>query len=132
MLVEEDDMVCGDMAVFLRTNHERKRVLRELKSHDIPVLDGKSDSSLRFGAQGVYVHTMHVAKGQEFPIVFLPSLREKSILLRTALKNIQAVEDKEAFIDHERCLLYVCMTRARDRLFMSWSGKRSPGNCFVS
>ncbi|MGZ4291061.1 MAG: ATP-dependent helicase [Gaiellaceae bacterium] len=69
------------------------------------------------GAHGVNLLTFHRAKGLEFEAVFLPRLQEKE------LPSKQARTDGE--IEEERRLLYVGMTRAKRRLWLSWSGERS-------
>jgi DNA helicase-2/ATP-dependent DNA helicase PcrA len=65
---------------------------------------------------GVRVMTVHAAKGLEFPVVYVPFLDQGSYPHRLA-------EDEA----EERRLLYVALTRAKDRLVTSWTrGRRSP------
>ena len=61
---------------------------------------------------GVRLLTMHAAKGLEFDTVFLPSLNEG--LIPTV--RIRTPDEAE----EERRLLYVAMTRARRRLYLSF------------
>ncbi|MBR0172822.1 MAG: ATP-dependent helicase [Lachnospiraceae bacterium] len=61
---------------------------------------------------GVRLLTMHAAKGLEFDTVFLPSLNEGVI------PSVRAGTRDE--IEEERRLLYVAMTRARRRLYLSY------------
>jgi DNA helicase-2/ATP-dependent DNA helicase PcrA len=67
--------------------------------------------------RGVTLMTAHLAKGLEFDAVFLPGLEEN--LFPHARANV-AAED----LEEERRLLYVAMTRARKRLFVSHAGFR--------
>lgn len=67
------------------------------------------------GKKGVRIMTMHASKGLEFDAVFLPFLNEGNLPL------IRAVTDAET--EEERRLLYVAMTRARERLYVSCSEK---------
>jgi len=67
--------------------------------------------------RGVTLMTAHLAKGLEFDAVFLPGLEEN--LFPHARANVQN-ED----LEEERRLLYVAMTRARKRLFLSHAGFR--------
>lgn len=70
-------------------------------------------------AEGVTLATLHAAKGLEWDAVFLCGMQEGSM-------PIVYAEGPEA-IAEERRLLYVGMTRARERLSVSWSLSRSPG-----
>jgi DNA helicase II / ATP-dependent DNA helicase PcrA len=71
---------------------------------------------------GVTVATLHATKGQEWSQVFVLGVHEGGIPNNAATSRValpQAVAE-------ERRLLYVGMTRARDRLTVSWSARRSP------
>ncbi len=81
----------------------RKRVREELKKR------GEA-------GEGVQILTLHGAKGLEFDTVFLPQLLEGQLPGKRAVL--------EADIEEERRLFYVGMTRARERLFLSWSKTR--------
>nr|MBA2561210.1 ATP-dependent DNA helicase UvrD2 [Propionibacteriales bacterium] len=70
-------------------------------------------------AEGVTLATLHTAKGLEWPTVFLTGLHEGTMPIVYA--------DTPAAIDEERRLLYVGVTRARDRLQVSWAAARNPG-----
>ena len=61
--------------------------------------------------------TVHLAKGLEFPAVFLTGLEEN-------LFPINAANSSEEDLEEERRLAYVGMTRARERLFLTWAGTR--------
>lgn len=65
----------------------------------------------------VTLMTLHTAKGLEFSTVFLVGLEEGLFPHKLSLLN-------NASIEEERRLCYVGMTRARDRLIISWSANR--------
>ena len=61
--------------------------------------------------------TLHAAKGLEFPTVFLCGLEEG------LFPSMQSSYDKEK-LEEERRLCYVGITRARERLFLSYARQR--------
>lgn len=83
-------------------------------------------------ADAVRVMTVHAAKGLEFPIVYVPGLQEGRFPARGNQRGIQLpgalirgpIEGEE---QEERYLLYVAMTRARDRLALSRALTRGDG-----
>ncbi|MDR0474828.1 MAG: ATP-dependent helicase, partial [Treponema sp.] len=72
-----------------------------------------------FESEGVNILTIHAAKGLEFDHVFVPGL-EGGILPFTLYGDKQP-----DWIDEERRLLYVAMTRARIGLHLSWAKSRN-------
>ena len=81
--------------------------------------------SLDPDASYVTLMTMHAAKGLEFPIVFLTGLEEGVFPHSRAL-----TDDSE--LEEERRLAYVGVTRAMDRLFLSYAQRRTLfGNTFA-
>lgn len=70
--------------------------------------------------QGVTLSTLHAAKGLEWDNVFVAGVSE-------GLIPISLAQGEDA-IEEEKRLLYVGMTRARDRLCVSYSRSRHGGN----
>ncbi len=65
---------------------------------------------------GITLASLHAAKGLEWDAVFLPRLTDGALPIVYA--------QTEAAIEEERRLLYVGLTRARERLSLSWSVAR--------
>jgi DNA helicase-2/ATP-dependent DNA helicase PcrA len=63
----------------------------------------------------VSLMTVHAAKGLEFPVVFITGLEER-------LFPLHCYEPEE--LEEERRLFYVAMTRAQEKIFLSWAQSR--------
>lgn len=83
----------------------------------------------------VRLMTVHAAKGLEFPIVYVPHLQEGQFPARGDRRGLPQPAGLirgpvESELQEERYLLYVAMTRARDRLVLTRStdgGRKSNG-----
>jgi len=65
----------------------------------------------------VSLMTMHTAKGLEFPVVFIVGCENGYLpFQRSGLETTD--------VDEERRLFYVSMTRAQDRLYLTFAKKR--------
>ncbi|HEX5689554.1 MAG TPA: ATP-dependent helicase, partial [Roseiflexaceae bacterium] len=68
----------------------------------------------------VQLLTIHAAKGLEWPIVFVAGLEEGTLPHERSLSAPESVEE-------ERRLCYVALTRAGERLYLSWAAGRVRG-----
>ena len=71
----------------------------------------------------VNLMTVHSAKGLEFPVVLIVGLEEGSFPHYYSIQEWETGEDEFA-IEEERRLLYVGMTRAEERLILSYNQTR--------
>ncbi len=83
-------------------------------------LADRADAQHAPTVQGVTLASMHAAKGLEWDVVFVVGLVDGVVPIAQSLARPEAV-------DEERRLLYVAVTRARERLTLSWSLARNPG-----
>ena len=73
------------------------------------------------GAEGgVTLMTMHTAKGLEWRCVAVAGLEDGLFPLARSLESVDALEE-------ERRLFYVALTRAKDKLHLSWARSRRRG-----
>ncbi|MEU9334240.1 ATP-dependent DNA helicase UvrD2 [Streptomyces sp. NPDC048290] len=83
-------------------------------------LDERENAQHAPTVQGVTLASLHSAKGLEWDAVFLVGVAEGMMPITYARTDEQ--------IEEERRLLYVGVTRARERLHVSWALARSPGH----
>ena len=79
-----------------------------------------SDESATGDADGVQLMTVHTAKGLEWPIVAVAGLEDGLFPLGRSVEVPGGAEE-------ERRLVYVAMTRAKDRLYLTWARMRRRG-----
>ncbi|MEP6851484.1 MAG: ATP-dependent DNA helicase UvrD2 [bacterium] len=82
-------------------------------------LDQRASAQHAPTVQGVTLASLHSAKGLEWDAVFLVGLTDTTLPIQHATTPAAVAE--------ERRLLYVGITRARERLALSWALSRSPG-----
>lgn len=82
-------------------------------------LDERAGAQHAPTVEGVTLASLHSAKGLEWDAVFLVGVAEGMMPITYAKTDEQ--------IEEERRLLYVGVTRARERLHVSWALSRSPG-----
>lgn len=96
---------------------------------------GQFDLELEEGMEGedaVLVTTIHQSKGKEYPVVFVVDVATNKLPLRYQAKTFYVPNDlskgikreedeKELYLQEERRLFYVAMTRAQNRLFITYA-----------
>jgi len=70
--------------------------------------------------QGVTLMTLHTAKGLEWPVVVLTGLEH-------GLFPLARAEEQPSGLEEERRLCYVGLTRAKDKLYLTWARARRRG-----
>jgi superfamily I DNA/RNA helicase len=119
-----DNIQPGEIAIFARSENALKEVehmLREevLQERGIQARKLQRDTppvphELNYG-------TAHNAKGLEFRAVAVVRVTATYFPHYSAIKDIVDTAERKAKEDQERQLLYTVCTRARERLYISWS-----------
>lgn len=73
---------------------------------------------------GIRVSTMHRIKGLEFQYIFVVACNNRVVLLTSAITNQDPIAKEESIIS-KRCLLYVSLTRAQKKAYITSYGKQS-------
>ncbi len=117
-VAENDVLVIGDMAetqigVSSATNHNDS-VLASFLAH--AALEAGEHQAIA-GADALQMMTVHSAKGLEFHAVFMSGMEEGLFPHENSLTEADGIEE-------ERRLMYVALTRARRRLYLSLAQSR--------
>ncbi|MBN2738347.1 MAG: ATP-dependent helicase [Spirochaetales bacterium] len=90
----------------------------DLKAFLKRILLSPFESVVKFHQDRLSLLTYHSAKGLEFPVVFLPGLEKGTVPLSRSLNR-----------EEERRLFYVALTRAQNKVYISWAKKRLLWGC---
>ncbi|KPI27870.1 UvrD-like DNA helicase [Actinobacteria bacterium OV320] len=116
----------GDIGVSTRFNKTCAKTVARLKDAGIPATTLRAAGTAG-DAEAVRVGTMHSFKGLEFRCVAVVGVNEDALPFLKAVTSADLdPKQHETDMMSERCLLFVACTRARDSLYVSWSGEPSP------
>lgn len=101
-----------DLAAALKENPQ---TTLESYLQDIALFTDRKDDQQNLH-DAVTLMTVHAAKGTEFPAVFIAGFNEGVFPSRRSI-----VEGGKAALEEERRLMYVAMTRAKQKLFVTWN-----------
>jgi DNA helicase-2/ATP-dependent DNA helicase PcrA len=104
--------------LILTKNYYQKKKTREIEDflRDLRLLSDQDDLE---ESNQVKMMTVHAAKGLEFPAVFVIGLEEEVF---PHYRNMTSGDIED--LEEERRLFYVAMTRAGERLFLTYSKQR--------
>ena len=109
---EEDENRWANIDEFLTYIQETYEDENVALDEFLQTLALSTDAADEDDANSVVISTMHAAKGLEFPVVFVVACEEGIIPSSQSLRESNGVEE-------ERRVMYVAMTRASERLYIS-------------
>jgi DNA helicase II / ATP-dependent DNA helicase PcrA len=104
-------------AVELTPNAETGEIMSPLAAFLTHASLEAGDNQAQAGQDAIQLMTVHSAKGLEFDCVFITGLEEGLFPHENSVADIDGLEE-------ERRLMYVAITRARKRLYLSFSQTR--------
>jgi DNA helicase-2/ATP-dependent DNA helicase PcrA len=115
--VDNLDELVSVASRFVRGDDEEAAALTELVAFLSYAALEAGEGQAQAGEDGVQLMTLHSAKGLEFPLVFLAGLEEG------LFPNARSIEE-QGRLEEERRLAYVGITRARQKLVLSYAEAR--------
>lgn len=113
-----------NICIVARTNQLVKDYSAQLTKRGYSVYQIKRSKADDLSHDGIRVATMHRVKGLEFQYVFIVSVNKRIVPLESAIDHSNPISEKESYTA-EKCLLYVALTRAQKRAFITCYGKKS-------
>jgi DNA helicase-2/ATP-dependent DNA helicase PcrA len=101
----------------MQTADERGITLTEFLG-EASLMQDAAETRDNQNTEKVTMMTMHAAKGLEFPVVFITGIEEG------ILPHFRSLEEKDG-IEEERRLFYVGITRAKERLYLTYAFRRA-------
>jgi len=104
--------------------HELFNALKEIEKSGKTFMEFLEESSLSQAQDNlensntVKIMTVHAAKGLEFPVVFIAGLEDGIFPSGRSFEDIEQMEE-------EKRLFYVAITRAKEKLFMTYAKQRA-------
>ncbi|MHB9854797.1 UvrD-helicase domain-containing protein [Streptomyces krungchingensis] len=116
----------GEIGVSTRFNKTCAKAVARLKNAGISAAPLRAADAGSDAAETVQVGTMHSFKGLEFRCVAVIGVNDGAVPFARAVTpaDVDSIQHETDMMS-ERCLLFVACTRARDSLYVSWSGEPS-------
>jgi DNA helicase-2/ATP-dependent DNA helicase PcrA len=112
-----DGIVDGDGFEVLDADAPLSSVMSPLSAFLSHASLEAGDAQAQAGQEAIQLMTVHSAKGLEFDAVFITGMEEGLFPHESSAREMDGV-------DEERRLMYVAITRARQRLYMSYTQQR--------
>lgn len=119
----QEGLAWKDMAGAARDRRSLDGIEAALHAAQIPLARADAQTDEDQLGDAVRLMTMHRAKGLEYRAMVLARMSQDQVPPRWLGTLVQ--EERDVELRKERNLVYVAASRARERLFVSWSGKPS-------
>ena len=119
--VNEDYFSFKDITILFRVNALGTKIKKYLHENGIPFQEAKEVpleeiDDLNFEVEKVNLLSFHASKGLEFKVVFVVGVEDKIIPF--------SIANFKSDFEEERRLLYVAITRAKNKIYLLSSNKR--------
>lgn len=120
--LKEKGFKMNDIALAFRTKEALKEVKTALHKSKIPFTD---NATVGISNSGVILSTFHGLKGLEFKAVMLCDVNNRTVPLMIHKMDTMEQQEKEDYLNSEKSLLYVAITRAISVLKITGTGIKS-------
>lgn len=118
---QEEGQILADLLKSARGMHNLKEWMAHIEKYERQLEESAADSGHEVNTgTGIWLLTMHGAKGLEYKRVYLPRLNEGILPHKKSITGGAEGTDAAEALEEECRMLYVGMTRARDFLCMSY------------
>lgn len=114
-----------EICVLVRTRRMIGKCMKKLASSGFRVLELSNMQNDDLQIPGVRIATMHRVKGMEYSCVYIPFMTNTYMPYQEELSKAEDEADQQDIIKKEANLLSVAMTRARQFVWLSYSGEPS-------
>ncbi len=120
----EEGFNLNDICIAGRTNKQVKEIKNILHREDFSYYHNKGSG---FGdkEEGLWLSTFHNMKGLEFKVVILVQVDNKTVPYLPHDYSTWDSKRQEQYLQQERSLIYVAMTRAIEELMITGTGEKS-------
>jgi hypothetical protein len=120
--LKEKGFKMNDIAMAFRTKEALKEVKTALHKNKIPFTD---NATVGNSNSGVILSTFHGLKGLEFKAVMLCDVNNRTVPFMIHKMDTMEQQEKEDYLNSEKSLLYVAITRAISVLKITGTGIKS-------
>jgi hypothetical protein len=122
-ILKDSGLGYQDIAIGFRTKEALKEIKNSLHKLKIPYIDN-SINNLK-DANGIVLSTFHGLKGLEFKAVILSDVNNRTSPLHIKKMDQMDSREREDYLNSEKSLLYVAITRAISILKITGTGVKS-------